>query len=295
MGVWKNVFLVFISIFLVVALIFLGVFSSLHAFLYPQIYEKVLSDNHAYDSINVSGLQGGSFIKIPANGISGIVNPLIENTLSYLRGDSPALNLTLQIDTQKLNDFFLQSVNELSPCKVGENPFNGTEPVCRPAEINSSEFLAQVLRARNFTITPDEKVNLANLFGLKKSDTTKVRNYVMDYEYVLYGLFALVIALSFLMFFMSETRTRWSGIDFLVAGVAVFVLGYLFFPLVSSMIPNEISFVSSVSKELADYLYSRIQIYSLIIAGIGIAGIVVSFFIKKKISGETAKPQNKKV
>ncbi len=151
MGVGKNILLVFVSFLLVLSIIFLGIFWSLHTFLYPQIYEKALSESGAYNSLNLTDVVGGSFIKIPSTGVQGIVNTLLENTLSYMRGDSSNLNLTLEVDTQKLNDFFLKNVQDFRVCNPGEEPFNGTEPVCRPADVNVSKYLDQVLQKKNFT------------------------------------------------------------------------------------------------------------------------------------------------
>ncbi len=282
MGVGKSILLTFLSILLVLSLFFLGIFWSLHIFIYPQVYENALSDSGAYAAINIPQIPGGSFIKIPEGGMPALVNSLIENTLSYLRGETPTLNLTLSVDTQKLNDFFLQSVNDLRVCNPGENPFVNNIPNCRPADVNTSEFLDQILQSRNFTITQGEKVNLANVFGLNQTDTSKIRQYVMDYEYILYGLLALVVIFSVLIFFISPSRTRWSGIDFFVSGILVFISGALLSPIIMNNIPNQIQFLEIISKDLSQAFLSRLQTYSFIAAGIGVLGFALSFFIKKK-------------
>ncbi len=282
MGVGKNILLVFVSFLLVLSIIFLGIFWSIHTFLYPQVYEKALADSGAYNSLNLTDVVGGSFIKIPSTGVQGIANTLLENTLSYMRGDSPTLNLTLEVDTQKLKDFFLKSAEEFRVCNPGEEPFNGSEPVCRPRDLNASKYLDQVLEKKNFTIIEGEKVNLADVFGLKKTDTAKMRSYVMSYKYTLYGLLIFVLILLVLIFFITESRTRWSGVDLFLGGIIVFLGGTIVFPMIFSIIPNEIGFIQSISKELLDTLSSRIQTYSFVVMGVGVLGFVLSFFIKKK-------------
>jgi len=282
MGAGKNVLLVFVSFLLVLSLIFLGIFWSLHTFLYPQVYEEAFSQSGAYNLVNLSQIDGGSFIKIPENGIEPIVNTLIENTLSYMRGGSEKFNLTLEVNKEKLNDFFLESVQKFRLCGPGEEPFNGIEPVCRPVELNVTNYLNQVLEKKNFTILQDEKVNLAEVFGINRTQTAKIRGYISSYSLALYGLAIFVLILSISIFFISESRTRWSGIDFALGGIIVFLGGTIVFPLIFSIIPNEIGFIQSISKEILSTLSGRIQTYSIVIFIVGIFAFVWSFFIKKR-------------
>lgn len=292
MGIGRGVSLFLLSILLVLSLFILGIFWSIHAFLYPQIYEKTLNESHAYDLIDVSQISGGNFIKIPAGGMPVLINGLIENTLSYLRGDTSALNLTVPIDTQKLQDFFLQSVGSFPTCAPGEAPFSGNTPVCKPAGINNTEFLNQVLQASNFSIIQGESVNLATVFGLKKSNTDEIRHYVILYEYASYGLVILVILLFVAMLFISPSRTRWQGIDFVLSGLILLVAGSLAFPLITSMIPSEISFLSNISDQLIKFLSSRINDYAFVVIGAGVVAFVVSLFFNKFGQKEqTQKPQ----
>ncbi len=293
MSAGKNFLLVFVSVLLVLSLFSLGILWSFHIFIYPQVYEKALAESGAYNSINLTDVPGGSFIKIPNGGIPALVDGLLENTLSYLRGDSSTLNLTLEVDSGKLNKFFLDSASNFRICSPGENPFNASEPNCRPSDINASDYLNQVLEKKNFTIPDGGKVNLADVFGLKNSDTAKIRNYVVNYQYLMYGIFFLVLIFSVLIFFISDSRTRWSGIDFFLSGVLVFLISSLISSFAFNAVLKEIGFVQKIAGELIGVFLSRLKTYSFVVGGIGIIGFVLSFFIKKKLPEE--KKKNKKV
>ena len=283
MGAGKSILLVFLSILLTISVIFLGIFWGMHTFLYPQVYENALNNSGVYDSINLSEIQGGgSFIKLGPDGEKGLVNTLLENTLSYIRGDSKDLDLTVEVDTQKLRDFFLKNVDEIGACGPGESSFQGNQPVCRPADMNSSAYLDEVLEKRNFTIQEGEKVDLAEIFGINKTGTTQMRSYVMNYNEIYYGSLLLAIVLIVVVFFVSDSRTRWSGIDLIQGGIGVFVLGSVSSTLIASAIPPGVSFLQSISTDLANAFAGRLQTYSFVVTGIGIIGFVLSFFISKK-------------
>jgi len=290
MGVGKSILLVFLSILLIISVIFLGIFWGMHTFLYPPVYENALSNSGVYDSIDLLKIQGGkNFIKLGPNGMKGLVNTLLENTLSYMRGDSKTLNLTVEVDTQKLRDFFLKNVDEVRICRSGESSFQGNQPICRPSDMNASAYLDKILEKRNFTIQEGGRVNLAEIFGINKTDTSQMRSYVMKYNEFYYGLFIFSIVLIVVMFFVSDSRTRWSGVDLVLGGIGVFVIGSVTSNLIVSAIPQGIIFLQSISTDLANAFIGRLQTYSFVVIGLGIIGFVLSFFIseKKKEIGET--------
>jgi hypothetical protein len=294
MGFVKGLLLISLSSTLILLVFMFGILWSVNSFLYPQIYEKVLNDSGAYNMINVSQLPGGSFIKIPSGGVEALSNNLLESTLSYLRGDSMTLNLTLEIDNQKLNDFFLSQIEQLPTCTLGENPLSGNDPVCIPPGVNASQYLDSFIKEKNFTIVQGGSVNLADVLGLKDPEIANIKEYVMYYQYVLYGTFLLTVLISIRRFFVSDYRTLWSGISLIIGGSLVFLLGFLAFPFALSNIPSEISFVQSVSKDLADYLYMRITNYTLAAVGVGFIGVILSPFIRrKKKEAEDKNPKRK--
>ena len=281
MGAGRAILLSFLSSILILAIFVFGILWSIHAFLYPQIYEQTLENNNVYSLINTSQIPGGSFIKIPTDGIKNIVNGLIENTLSYLRGDSPTLNLTVTVDTSQLKNFITQSIDSLPTCTSGESPFQGTTPVCKPAGINSTEYLDVVLQATNFTIPASETINLADVFGIKSSDTEQVRQYVMLYQKIFYAVAIFAIVLCALMVFISPTRTRWIGVSFVLGGALVSLVGYVAIPMVLQNIPTTISFVTTISQQLGDFLSSRIMLYARIAMGSGVVLFIISLFFRK--------------
>jgi hypothetical protein len=282
MGAGRAILLSFLSAILILAIFLLGVLWSIHAFLYPQIYEQTLEDNNIYSMLNTSQIPGGSFIKIPTDGIKGIVNNLLENTLSYLRGDSAKLNLTVTIDNSMLQDFIVQNIESLPVCKSGENPVQNNLPTCLPPGINATEYLPQILEITNFSFPKSETVNLADVFGIKQSDTEQIRNYVILYQKVLYAVAALVALLFILMIFISPTRTRWQGISFVLGGALVSMIGYIAIPFVLQNIPMTISFVSTISKQLADFLSQRTMLYARVFMGAGVVLFAISLFFGRK-------------
>ena len=283
MVIWKKVLLGFISLLLVLSIFILGIFWSLHTFIYPQIYEKALGDSGAYNSFNLSEIQGGgNFIKIGSGGIQPVVNRLLENTLSYLRGDTSKLNWTLEVGRQKLKDLFVKDAEELRVCNSGESSFNGTEPVCRPRDVNASEYLDQVLDKKNFTLLEEGKVDLANFLGVNKTGLEGVRNYVMNYNEIFYGLIVLIVLLIGVIFFVSDSWTRWSGADLFLGGAGVFAISSIISQILLISIPSEVSFLQKTLNELFGIFTGRLQTYSYVFLGWGILFFVISFFIKKK-------------
>lgn len=287
MGFGKGILLYFLSSLLVLSLVLLGILWSLHSFLYPTIYEKILNDSGVYNTIenSVSQFPEIQFIEMPSGGIPSLVNELIGNALSYIRGETPTLNLTVGIDTQKVTDMVTSSIGSLPP------------------GINITYYIDQVLQQYNIPVVDGNRVDLASLAGINQSELEPVIKYVKDYQYALYGTFALSLLLVILIFFISDSRTRWSGIDFAASGLLLFIMAYFTFPMAISLLSQQLSFVpvpvQPIIKDIFGLLSSRIEQYSFAIAGIGVLGIVISLFLKKKETWEDnqgkqqkAKPEN---
>jgi hypothetical protein len=282
MSAGKKILLVVISIVLVISLFVLGILWSSYTFLYPEVYKETFEKTNFYDSVTLSQIPGGDFITLPEDGMKGILDNFIESTLSYLRGDSENLNLTFEVDSEKLDDFLLKESQKIRICNVGEESFLGKKPNCRPPELNASEYLEEILEKNSFTVPENKRVNIAGLLGFDVGNISKIRNYTISYKYLLYGLGIFILVLSLFLFFISETKTRWAGIDFLISGALVFSIGFLAFPLIIQSLSSGIGFIESASKNFLEILYSRLTIYSIAIGGIGIVGIALSFFINKK-------------
>jgi hypothetical protein len=282
MGVGKGLLISFVSVLLAASLVFLGVLWSVQAFLYPQVYEHALNESGAYAQINLSELPGGSFVKLPSGGVPVLVGNYLSNTLSYVRGDSPDLNLTIEVDTSNLTSFLIKSAENFPVCAQGEEPFNGNTPVCRPAYVNVSDYVNLVMNKTNFSIPKNGQINLVKVFGINMSGMDEARNYAKGYQNYLYLTFALVIIFTAVIFFVSDSRTRWSGIDFVFSGVAVFIIGNVISTLPLGNLAGQLSFVNSVMEDLMASLSSRMFSYAYVTGGLGIIMFVLSFFIKKK-------------
>lgn len=286
MSTGKNMLLVVVSIFLVLALVFSSVLLTTHIFLYPDVYMKTLEKSGVYNFINnsTSQIPGGEFIEIPNGSIKSLTDGLLENTLSYFRGDSKELNLTLDVNKNKLKSFFESKVSQIQTCNNGQNPFNGSEVVCKPAGKSLSEFTDEVLAKKNITISETGKVDLKKVYGLKDDDLERLKSFVHIYQLALYGFIVLCLVLLGLIFFISKDTKialRWTGIDLAIAGLISVAVSYL----TINFMPNiniDLEIVKNMISDLTSTIISREQLYGFSLLGIGIVVFGVSFFVKNK-------------
>ena len=290
MGFWKVVLLWFLSSLLLISVFTLGILWSLHIFLYPQVYEKALNDSGAYALINTSVGPLENFIDMPSGGTTQLVNNLLGNALSYARGESGSPNITVGVNITDL-DFFLAAESMFkSSCSPGENPFSGgIQPSCGLSNI-SADYINLELESAGL-LSGTNQINILALAGINSTIITGIRSYVMDYEYALYGFFALTLILIISIFFLSDSRTRWSGVYLILGGGAVFLSGYITSKVISSGLNS--GTVQIVARDLMGSLLSRMGEYAFVAAGLGIVFIIFSFVLKKEKSlapAATAKP-----
>ena len=148
--------------------------------------------------------------------------------------------------------------------------------------MNVSDYVNLVMNKTNFSIPKNGQINLVKVFGINMSGMDEARNYAKGYQNYLYLTFALVIIFTAVIFFVSDSRTRWSGIDFVFSGVAVFIIGNVISTLPLGNLAGQLSFVNSVMEDLMASLSSRMFSYAYVTGGLGIIMFVLSFFIKKK-------------
>lgn len=287
----KNILIAFISCLLIISIVISVTLITTNSLLQPEIYAEVIDETNVSDFIDLenstSKIPGGEFIEIPEESAEVIAEDLITNFLSYLRGDSEELNLTLQVNNASLREFFLEAVERFPVCFSGENPYKGNgEPVCRPENQSSSEFLDEVLEENNITIKEETSIDLTKVYGLENSEELReVRKYTKNYSLIVYAFLLLNLILAGLIFFIQREDFKKGamtlGINLTLSGIIVIVLASV----LSSLSGN-----ANINSELArkfvasmtNYLISRYNLYGWVTLGIGAITTGSSFLIKKK-------------
>ncbi|MBI4116893.1 hypothetical protein HY449_04065 [Candidatus Pacearchaeota archaeon] len=287
MGVIKSILTGFISLFLILSVSLLILFGGLSALLHPQIYEDALKENDFYGAINLSEFQGGTFVKMPDGGMEFLVNGLLENLLSYLRGDAEELNLTLQIDRENLKNFFKDKINEIPECAANESEYDESgNPLCKAAGKTDEQFLDEFLEKKNVTVLDRENVDLSKVFNIQNESISRIRGFVKIYQLALYGLMFLFAFLTVLIFILSldsvHSGARIIGIDFFIAGIFVLPATFLIPGILTKTINSvNLPIAADIAGQIVLGVISRINNYAYIAIGIGAVLFVLSFALGK--------------
>lgn len=254
--------------------------------LHPAIYENALRESNFYSTIDLSAVQGGEFIKIP-DGVEYLVNGLLENFLSYVRGETDEPNLKIQIDRESVNKFFNEKINEIPQCETGMSEYDSSgNPVCKSAGKTNEQFLNEFLEKKNVTLLAEDSVDLSKVYNLKSEDISRVRGFAGIYKMALYGLIFLTFlfsALIIILFFDSlSSGIRTLGIDFFIGGISVLPATFLM-PniLTNAMNSVNVGFVSNIAQQVAASLIFRVNIYAYISIAIGIVFLGISFVFSR--------------
>ena len=290
MGFIKRTLTVFLSLATIFLLCAFTLFLIVRTFLYPSVYVNSLEQSGVYQYLdeNLGNTPGSTFIKIPPEGISLLVNGLVGNLLSYLRSDTDSLNLTVQLDRDKLRGFFLESIQNLSVCSDGVDPFEAEEP-CRPADRTPDEFLDDIIKEKNLTFFEGD-VDLAGVYGLDSPESQKnLENlrWTISLFQKIFWVFAFGILILFFLLFLVERSiskfVRVEGINIFAAGGIFLFSAKILFSLdkfISEKIPgNSPDIVFSLMNTFLSNFASSVNFYGIIEMVIGIVLFAVSFFI----------------
>jgi len=285
MGFLRGLGLVIFSILLVLFLIVLIFASSFNTMLYPQVYQQAFEKSNIYPLMeNQTFGSNTQFIKKDGEGMKNVLNELIINGLSYIRGESDSPNLTIEIDQSNLRGFFEGSVGNLSVCSYKQDPY-GSIP-CKPSEMNSSQYLDGLIESRNITILKTANVDLAKEFD-KDNNLSKLRDVVKIYKTLILALIVLsfLMATFILLLKRKELRSgfRWLGTPLLISLLLGLFINFGKTFLINSInLPSELSMFRGSMEVVFNSVFGRIFLYSLILLLLGIIFWVVSFFIEKK-------------
>ncbi|MDP3987128.1 MAG: hypothetical protein Q8P81_02785 [Nanoarchaeota archaeon] len=294
MSVIRNILLVVLSFFLIILLFISATLLTANSLLYPDVYVEALKESGAYGFLSnaTEEVQGGSFIEVPEGGLDVAVEDLLTNFLSYLRGDSEELNLTIGIDGNELRSFFEEQAEKVPVCNSGEEPYSGEgDSLCRPSDTNVSEFLDEALLRGNITLPEGGRVDLAEVYGFNNSEMLQVREHIQTYNTVTYIFFFLDIVLIILIFVVSKSMKKGvmvSGINLILAGTGILVASVIVASFVN--IPNiEFALVSNIFLIVKDFIISKQNFYGILLLAVGGVLTVSSIFVRNNIQNQ-AKP-----
>ena len=302
MGAGKNVLLSLVSFFLTISIALIITLLGANTLLHPQIYEKTFEENGIYDLFENSTEENNEFSEIPEKGIRIVINTLLDNILSYLRGDSNEPNLNLTIDNESLRGFFEDSIEGYSICgKNDEVTYDIENITCRPKNQTVSEFLDNVFEENNLTISEATTVDLKQAFNLEENNLERARFFINVYRWIFYVSLIFSILMTILTFFLAEksifSTFKWMGITLFFAGISVVISVIILNQMLEKIIMEmaQVDIFKGVSEGITSKFLGRINLYSYIITGFGILLFASSFampfvFKKKAEISEEAQP-----
>jgi len=295
MSVIKGVLLTLVSFFLVVSLVLSTVLLTSGVLLHPDIYLNTLEENDLSGALRhvANGSEEGERVNISSEEINTATGSLIDNLLSYLRGDSDRLNLTINLNSSTLKDVLAEQVEGLPVCLPGEQQNSNSESsICRPADKSPREFLDEILENGNITIPEGQSVDLAEVYGIENNSLEQARSYIGTYKTVRYTFLFLVLFFSGLIFVISRNLRKGSmilGIDIFLAGVLALMTSLIASSLIN--IPEiGFEFLVGIILSIKDFLISRQNTYSIMLMTLGGVLIGISFFLRKEDQKNQAKP-----
>jgi len=290
MGTGKNILLSIISFVLIILISIVVVLASMNMLLYPSIYENALEKSNTYGSLGniINQNSGTQFIQ--NKNFQFMANFLIENFLSYARGDSENLNLVIKINQTTLNDFLQKDIEKLPPCISGQDAFNGNIPLCKPANETSSQFSSEVLAKNNATIPKETSVDLTSTLNLKKEDMQKAKGYISMYKSSMYLLSFLTFVFIILIFLLSDRKfhstSKIVGISFFFAGISTIIFGFSSSPILNNLMSSlgsgaELDLAKGVVQNVMGSVLQNVNLYGYVITFLGATLFGLSFLIKK--------------
>ncbi len=282
----RGIGLFFLSVVMMMlaTLLVLGINS--YVMLYPGVYEKAFEAGGFYTfAENEFGKdERMSIIDFSDKDVRSSVNTLLENMLSYVRGDS-GLNLTLQINQTALSSFFEKQVDNLDACVADEEPFSGDEVNCRPPNKTSAEFLPEILEKKHFNISNATSVDLVGVFD-EDRNLNKLKEVVKKIKISVVGLTLGILLIVVLIYFVSgrsvKTAARWSGASLIA--VSVFVSPALLFlkSKADYVIGTNTGFFSKMMPIFAEEIFHNLLVSLSAVFLIGAVLLVFSLLINKK-------------
>lgn len=274
-----SIFIVLISILLTISLFILATLVTANSLLYPDIYMDSLNESEVTELVqeSINNLTGEQFIEIQEQEIKILMEDLLTQFLAYMRGDNDTLELTINVDQERIRDLLILEIENLPICNDNQISFNiEDESICRPSNQTAEELLDMFLETSDIEL-PENQINLAEVYEIDTSELENIREQTKKIKPILYGLIFLVILFSITILIIAKDPKEGSkvlGINILITGIFVFVASLIPSSFTSS-IPIEVMILKDLVISLVDGLVSKLRVYGFgsIILGIILAGI----------------------
>ncbi|MEK6888821.1 MAG: hypothetical protein AABW80_01805 [Nanoarchaeota archaeon] len=276
-----GVFVLSVILFVVLTLGMIA--GSLNVFLSAGVYQDAFEEANVYSFVEkqfIGNELGLNFVK---GGVKGAVDSTLEQVLDYINGDTN--EIVLIIDGNEIKKFFEQEVTKFPVCTEEESAYVGGEVKCRPASLNSSQFLEQVLVEENIKIVESQEVDLLEVFD-KEKNIDKLRNGVSYYKFGLWALPIIAVILVLLVFYISGESKRmalfFSGGALIFSGlIGIFGGSYFENFLLGKMNGLEGS-ISALVQSLLDSFVARLLVIGFMLGVIGILFYLAGFVASPK-------------
>ena len=289
MSLVRNLGVFFLSLILIFSLFLFSFSLILSSFLYPTIYSETFEKAGVYEFIenNLDKSGSATFIATP-NGTKPLVKEILTNFLDYLRSDTDKLDMSVKIDTAKLNSFFTESAMGLKKCTQAQNPF-GDNP-CLPDGKNASEFVEEFLQSRNLSFFEKDRVDLAEVYGINEGSQGResidnIREYINYYKISQIILTIFIIVVLFLIYLIQRPNIRkfFRTISINFAVLFVILISIIFaIKLISESLSISNQTIIPILTAILSILNYKLLIYSKVIITIAIILLAVSLTIGNK-------------
>lgn len=294
MNALRIIILILIFPLITVSLLILLISTSTRPYLQPETYQKVLERHDLYSFIEEQFANMGDNPLVQGvfenESAREIVDRLLENALAYARGDTKTLELKVELGSaveQFLGEFEQQIAN-VPMCRPGQSSFFNNEPVCKPANVSSRDFLLEVF-AKQGTDIPitGSQIDLLKMFD-KDNYAPRVRGYIEIAYKVFYGALISLIVLLVAIFFLKR-KSIMHSVQYVSAPMILIGLIGLAGAIVARKmalpkIPDfeEFVFARDAIVDIASVLLGKLSLHGgLLLAG-GIILIVVSIVFRNR-------------
>ncbi|MBM3231820.1 hypothetical protein FJZ21_00375 [Candidatus Pacearchaeota archaeon] len=281
---------VFVLAAISISLILVLSFSfTLNSFLYSQIYFQALEESGVYESLqNGIGSEELFFIYMP-NGPKALFEDLFSKLMSYLRLETDILELKVQINEEKLRNFFLDYIGTLQQCSGNQDPF-GEEP-CLPEGIDVETYLDLYIESKNLNFFDETEVDLVNIYGIEEGSEGRLAidslrekiSYFKTAHIISFIILIFILSLIFLLQKNTRKFLRTIGVITIVPAFALYIAIYYLSILRSeNILPLNDLLTLSIYNAVKEVLSNKLMVCMIILLVVGISSMVLSFVVKQK-------------
>ncbi|HLD39087.1 MAG TPA: hypothetical protein VJB05_02115 [archaeon] len=286
MDLLRSLALVIISVLLIFSLSLITIGISANGLLYPGVYENTFEKNNFYDVIQEkllqqTGLPQGTITKEEIK--SGIAT-LLSNTFSYLRSETSELNLKISINQNTIRSYLASQMSNLPTCQAGLSL-----PDCKPPGMTTMQLVDYMLSQSSVNLADMSKIDLSQFVPQIKDQLDSMRQIVQLFQKLILALLLLSIILIALLVLLARNHglAKWLGINLLVCGVVVVVIGSILSILMEKVINITENQISVVFKDIISAVSGTILLYGALLFIVGL--LFLLYHLLKKKSKKTNK------